>query len=98
MNAMVKKAGGIAIGIALVVGYMQYSKRSNANEIRQRATSLCAGDKECLEAVDAHFEGCFDANYRPGGRRRAASFNTAGFSQCVNQKAGKEIFATSASP
>lgn len=98
MSRMAMKVGGIAIGIALAVGYTQYRKRSKADEIRQRVTSLCAGDEACLEAVDAHFEGCFDANYRSGGKNHPASFNTAGFTHCVNQKAGEEILTAGGSP
>jgi hypothetical protein len=47
-----------------------------------------------VQSVEAHFETCFDASYRLGGRRQGSHLETGELVRCLNSRAGHSYFAS----
>ena len=88
---------GKAVVFTAVAGVSVAMKFSNqsavAEETKAYMLDICATDNVCVEAVDTHFESCFNTNYSMGSRHRAASLDTEGLANCVNRYGGAEYFA-----
>lgn len=90
---MLRRLGGVALVIAVVIGFKVYNKQSTFKEVKARLVELCENDQKCLAAVETHFEGCFDGSYKMGGRRSASELRSADLVSCINQRAGVDYFS-----
>jgi hypothetical protein len=90
-NTLGKIVGG-AVVVAAVVGMKMHNKGATEREARETLRNLCAGEAACLEAVETHFDACFESAYSMGSRRRSASFDGQEMVQCINTKSGVEHF------
>ena len=90
-----KKLGLGLIVFAGVMGYKFYGKSSARSEVREKLEQTCEQDADCLASVSQHFEGCFEAHYKMGGRRRAGGLDDTAMVSCINDKAGKTMFTVS---
>jgi hypothetical protein len=84
-------ATGLVVVVA-VLGLKLYNKRSSSQEVKAHLTTLCAGDAACASAVAGHFDACFDAAYKLGGRRRSSHLEGGQLVQCINTRSGKPYF------
>ena len=91
MNSFLGRILGGLVVAAIIIGLKFYNKDSSASESKAHLMTLCETDQECVQAVEAHHDACFDESYQM--RRRGSNFDTAGFLNCFNSKAGKQIFA-----
>jgi hypothetical protein len=89
-----KRVGVGLLGIALLFGMKFFNKSSDSKAVRARLVELCEGDTRCVQSVQAHFESCFDAAYKLGGRRQASHLETNELVQCLNSRAGRSYFAS----
>ena len=92
-----KKIVGGTVGFVVLFGVfmgMKIQGKINAEkEVKDKLTAICGTDKDCVTVVNTHLGDCFDANYSMGSRRVSASLDSEKFTTCLNQKAGKELFA-----
>jgi uncharacterized protein (UPF0333 family) len=95
MNWQKFALGGVAFVVitGIYVGLQQMGKANDAKKVKEELTSICADDKECVAAVNTHFQDCFDTSYTMGGRRRASTLNSEKLATCLNGKAGKDYFS-----
>jgi hypothetical protein len=84
--------GGLAIAGG-AIGMKFYNKSSDHDDIKANLTKECGDDKECLSAVEQHFDSCFESHYDLGGRRRSGGLKAEEFLQCFNEKAGAMVFS-----
>ena len=78
--------------VALLLGLKFYNKSKGSTELRTRLTEICANDTGCRQAVQAHFEACFESAYKMGGRHQSSRLATDQLVKCINDRAGKEYF------
>ena len=90
---ILKNIGSAVVVIALLVGWKLYNKSSDAADVKTALVGVCADDAACVEAVNRHFDTCFNQSYDMGGRHRSASLDTSQLTSCINQQAGSEYFA-----
>lgn len=88
----VRAIGGIAVAIGLVVGWKFYNKFSTAGTVRDTLLSICAEERQCVSAVEKHFQPCFDAHYSFGGRRQAGYLKGDQFMDCLLEQSGAPYF------
>ena len=79
--------------IAIGVGFKFWNRNSDEKKFRKEMIALCAEDPDCIEAVETHFDTCFDGSYDMGGRRRSAHLDVQKMVDCINRKAGTEYFS-----
>ena len=89
---LIKKLGLGLAGVAVFIGIRFWNKSDNHDAIKEQLISTCAEDKSCTNAVEKHFDSCFESNYSLGGRRKSGSLNRDKFLSCFNQKAGQQFF------
>ena len=92
------KAGSLLMIIAIIavtVGLKFYNKNSSHDEAKARLIEVCEGESGCVQAVERHFDQCFDSSYSMGGRRRAAKFDLDKLVKCLNDASGESYFALS---
>lgn len=89
-----KKVGIGLLGVALLFGMRFFNKSSDSKAVKARLVALCESDTRCVQSVDAHFESCFEAAYRLGGRRQSSHLETGALVQCLNSRAGQSYFAS----
>ena len=92
------QAGRLLTGVVLagaLIGFKFYNKSSTLADTRGHLIEVCAGDGECAQAVDTHFEGCFEDSYSMGGRRRSASLDASALVDCINTRSGVPHFEIS---
>ena len=82
------------LGIAILLGVKFFNKSSDSKAVKAHLVSMCEGEAKCVQSVEAHFDTCFDANYRLGGRRQASHLETKELVQCLNSRAGHSYFAS----
>jgi hypothetical protein len=87
-----KRLAGALVGVLLIVGMKFYGKASAHDDVRTRLVELCAGDAQCQSAVQTHYDSCFEASYRLGGRHDGSRLDANALVTCVNRKAGEEYF------
>ncbi|RKH13403.1 hypothetical protein D7V97_05860 [Corallococcus sp. CA053C] len=90
-----KKLGLGLVVAAGLLGFKFYGKSTARTETREQLEQTCEQDAECLASVTQHFEGCFEAHYKMGGRRRAGGLDQNAMISCINDKAGKTMFSVS---
>ena len=90
---MLKKVGGIALIIFVVMSIKLWNKSEEKEEFREHLLNLCHQDSDCIEVIGAYYETCFDKTYSLGGRRRSGSLNSEKFIACLNEESGSEFFA-----
>jgi len=90
---MGKRLAGVVVAVVAILGMKFYNKASAHDDVKARLVELCEGDEECQAAVDAHYDACFDASYKMGGRRTASRLDLDALVRCVNQKSGESYFA-----
>jgi hypothetical protein len=90
---MGKRLAGALVAVVAILGMKFYNKASAHDDVKARLVELCEGDAECQSAVDAHYDGCFDASYKMGGRRTASRLDLDALVACVNQRSGEPYFA-----
>jgi hypothetical protein len=88
-----KRVAGALIGIVALVGMKFYNKASAHDDVQARLIQLCEGDDACQTAVRTHYEACFDASYKMGGRRQSSKLDLNTLVKCVNSRAGEEYFS-----
>jgi hypothetical protein len=88
-----KRLAGIVVAVAAILGMKFYNKASAHDDVQARLVELCEGDGACQTAVRTHFEACFDASYKMGGRRQSSKLDAMALVKCVNSRAGEEYFA-----
>lgn len=79
----------VAVVVAAAFAYSAYRKSDQSNEVRQSAYARYADLGEARrvrQAVDRYHDECFDACYRSGGRRRAASFDESRYFQMMDER------------
>lgn len=82
------------LGVAILFGVKFFNKSSDSKAVKAHVVSLCDGEKKCVQSVEAHFQACFDATYKLGGRRNASHLDTGELAQCLNSRAGQSYFAS----
>lgn len=87
-----KRLAGALVAIVAMVGMRFYNKASAHDDVQARLTELCDGDDACQTAVRTHYEACFDASYKMGGRRQSSKLDLNTLVKCVNSRAGEEYF------
>jgi hypothetical protein len=83
------------LGVALLFGVKFFNKSSDSKAVKGRLIELCESDKRCVQSVEAHFDACFDASYKMGGRRKSSHLEADQMVQCLNSRAGRSYFASS---
>jgi hypothetical protein len=89
---MGKRLAGALVAVVAILGMKFYTKTSTHNEVKARLIELCAGDAECVAAVDQHYDACFDASYKMGGRRQSSRLDVDAFVKCVNSRSPQPYF------
>lgn len=87
------KIGGFIVVVALAIGWKFYNRSQDHGETLAELEALCEGEKECLDALAAHFDSCHEEAYRMGGRRQASHLDAAALVRCINGKSGQDLFA-----
>jgi hypothetical protein len=87
-----KRLAGALVAIVAVVGMKFYNKASAHDDVQARLIELCEGDDACQTAVRTHYDACFDASYKMGGRRQSSKLDLNTLVKCVNERAGEEYF------
>lgn len=87
-----KRLAGALVAIVAIVGMKFYNKASAHDDVQARLVELCEGDSACQAAVRTHYDACFDAAYKMGGRRQSSKLDANALVKCVNTKAGEEYF------
>ncbi len=87
-----KRLAGALVAVVAVVGKKIYNKASAHDDVQARLIELCEGDAECQAAVRTHYDACFDASYKIGGRRQSSSLDANTLVKCINSKAGEDYF------
>jgi len=87
-----KRLAGAVVAVVAIVGMKFYNKASAHDDVQARLIELCEGDNACQTAVRAHYDACFDASYKMGGRRQSSKLDLNTLVKCVNSKAGEEYF------
>ena len=88
-----RRLAGALVAIVAIAGMKFYNKTSTHNDVQARLIELCEGDGACQTAVHTHYEACFDAAYKMGGRREASQLDLNALVKCVNSRAGEEYFS-----
>ena len=91
-----KRLAGALVAILAVVGMKFYNKASAHDNVQTELIQLCEGDDACQTAVRSHYEGCFDASYKVGGRRQSSRLDADALVKCINSRAGEQYFSVSA--
>jgi hypothetical protein len=91
-----KRLAGALVAILAVVGMKFYNKASAHDNVQTELIQLCEGDDACQTAVRSHYEGCFDASYKTGGRRQSSQLDADALVKCINSRAGEQYFSVSA--
>jgi hypothetical protein len=72
---------------ALVVGGIWIWIRSERAKVRERGVAACVREghaaAECERGADANHERCVELTFRPASRMSAASFDEAGYVECI---------------
>jgi hypothetical protein len=87
-----RRLAGALVAVVAILGMKFYNKVSTHDDVQARLVELCAGDDACQAAVRQHYDACFDASYKPGGRHQASQLDTAALVECVNSRAGESYF------
>lgn len=87
-----KRLAGALVAIAAMVGMKFYNKASAHDDVQARLVALCEGDDACQTAVRTHYDACFDASYKMGGRRQSSKLDLSTLVKCVNSRSGEEYF------
>ena len=87
-----KRLAGAVVAVVAIVGMKFYNKASAHDDVQARLIELCEGDDACQTAVSTHYEACFDASYKMGGRRQASKLDLNTLVKCVNSRSGEEYF------
>jgi hypothetical protein len=83
---------GVILIIAVVVGLKFYNRSSSHDEAKARLLEVCEGDAGCIKAVEQHYERCFEASYKMGGRRQSSKFDLNKLVGCLNDASGETYF------
>ena len=86
----------IVVGIAIVLGMKYWKKGDEHGEVKAHVVSLCAGNSDCQEAVERHFDACFQESYKMDVRRQASRLKAGNLVQCLTRRSGVEYFAVGA--
>jgi hypothetical protein len=89
---MGKRLAGVLLGVVAILGMKFYGKASAHDDVKARLVSLCEADAECLADVEKHFDACFDASYKMGGRRSSSKLDAQALVKCVNSRSGVPYF------
>jgi hypothetical protein len=87
-----RRLAGAVVAVVAILGMKFYNKASAHDDVQARLIELCEGDGACQTAVRTHFEACFDASYKMGGRRQSSKLDATVLVKCVNARAGEEFF------
>ncbi len=88
-----KRIAGALVAIVAIVGMKFYNKASAHDDAQGQLIQACAGDEACQTAVRTHYEACFDASYKMGGRRQSSKLDADSLVKCINSRAGEDYFA-----
>lgn len=91
MRALKKFAFAI-VGVTVALGIKFYNKSATAKEVKQEMLSICSTDSSCQNAVNNHFQKCFNSSYSMGSRRRSSTLDTRKLSICINSSSGVNYF------
>jgi len=89
---MGKRLAGALLGVVAILGMKFYNKASAHDDVKARLVALCEADAECVADVGKHYDACFDASYKMGGRRTASKLDVDALVACVNRSAGEPYF------
>jgi hypothetical protein len=87
-----KKIGIVAVIISAFYGYKVYERNTKAEEFKVELVTMCAGQEQCISAVNAHAVDCFKEHYKIGTKRRRTGLKGDEFITCINSEAGEEMF------
>ncbi len=89
------KAGRLLSGVAIagaLIGFRFYNRSQTEAEVRAQLIEICEDDASCAQAVETHYEGCFEESYSLGSRRRSGSMDATTLVSCLNTRSGEEHF------
>jgi hypothetical protein len=82
--------------VAGIVGWKFYNKSQARTAAKTQLTTICnsnkAVEKECLAAIEQHYDLCFDDSYTLGGRFRSSGLDSEKLANCINSKSGEPWF------
>jgi hypothetical protein len=87
-----RRLAGAVVAVVAILGMKFYNKASTHDDVKARLVELCAGDDACQAAVRQHYEACFEASYKLGGRHQSSQLDTPALVKCVNSRAGEDYF------
>ena len=87
-----KRLAGALVAVVAIVGMKFYNKASAHDDVKARLVELCAGDDACQAAVRTHYDACFEASFKLGGRRQSSQLDAGALVKCVNSRAGEDYF------
>lgn len=90
-----RKIGIALTAIIAVIAFKLWNKSSSHDDLKERLVEICADNKDCSEAVNIHFDACFDKHYSIGNKRRSGGLNQEKFLGCFNRLSGSEYFSIS---
>jgi len=87
-----KRAIGSLVMFGALIGFKFYNKSASASEVKTHLIKVCDAEKACEDAVNAHFDACFESSYSMGGRHRSSSLKGEELIKCINSRSGKPYF------
>ena len=88
MNKWIRGGIILAVIVAARIFYPTYTKGEMHGKVHDHFVEICAGDANCVSAVEANFETCFDAEWS----RPSSEFDAENMATCLNEKSGQEWF------
>ena len=90
---MGRRLAGALLGVVAILGMKFYNKASAHDDVKARLVALCEVDAECRSDVEKHYDACFDASYKMGGRRQSSKLDVDALVRCVNTRSRVPYFA-----
>jgi hypothetical protein len=87
-----KRAIGSLVMFGALIGFKFYNKSASATDTKAHLIKVCEAEKACEDAVNTHFDACFESAYNMGGRHRSSSLKGAELVKCINSRGGKPYF------
>jgi hypothetical protein len=88
---LLKKALGVMVVIAIVIGAKFWHKSSSYNEAKAQMLEFCKGISKCKAVFTRNFNACFHSHYDMGSRKLSSGLNHEAFRQCINYMGSREL-------
>jgi hypothetical protein len=90
MGKFTRGAIVVAVIVAARLIYPTHTRGDMHSKVHDRLVEICAGDGNCVSAVDTNFESCFDTEWS----RPSSEFDMENMASCVNDKSGQTWFTS----